>query len=642
MSLADLSIRRKLTLTTAAASGIALFLASLGFVLFDVSRFDDSIEHRLVGDAEIVGYNSASAIVFRDPEAGARTLTALRAERDVVLAAVYDDQGALFASYVRRGMSESPPAAAPEAPSEGVSYQGNRVVVVRPVVFESQRVGTVLIRADLSELWARLRRYGLIVGVVSLGAFVAAFFVGLRVQRAISEPVLSLARTAAEVSDRNDFSVRAVARSRDELGVLVSTFNQMLDGLQRRDEQLQRAHGELERRIEERTALYREAEEANRLKDQFLATLSHELRTPLNAIVGWTRMLADGQLDPDTQARAVASIDRNARAQTKLIEDILDVSRIVSGKLHLNVRAVDLGALVQAGVDSVAHAAEAKEIRLESSVDPAAAAVSGDPDRLQQVLWNLLSNAIKFTPRGGRVSVRVTRPDSQVEIVVADDGIGIRPEFLPHVFERFRQADASSTRAHGGLGLGLAIVRHLVELHGGTVRTESPGEGKGATFRVLLPLATAEPRVAWGDAAGRTARADLGGPNLRGVRVLVVEDEQDSMELIRTALARLGAEVVAAGGTEEALARFDAAVPDVIVSDIEMPGHDGYELIRRIRARPPEHGGHVPAAALTAYARTEDRRQALLAGFQMHVAKPIEPEELVAVVASLAGKTGSV
>jgi PAS domain S-box-containing protein len=386
--------------------------------------------------------------------------------------------------------------------------------------------------------------------------------------------------------------------------------------------------------VADNARLYREAQEANRMKDEFLATLSHELRTPLNAIVGWTKLLQGGQLDEPTRARAVDTIDRNARAQTQLIEDILDVSRIVAGKLNLDVRAVDLPALVEGALDSVRHAADAKGVRLVAEIDRGVGPFEGDPGRLQQVAWNLLSNAIKFTPRGGQVVARLRPAGDHVELVVQDDGMGIKPEFLPHVFERFRQADSSSTRPHGGLGLGLAIVRHLVELHGGSVGVTSEGEGKGATFTVRLPLRDAP--LLTETPHRMPAAAPL--PQLSGVSVLVVEDEADARELIRTVLEQLGAGVIAASTAEEALAALDGQRLDVLLSDIEMPGMDGYELMRRVRERPADRGGRIPAAALTAYARPEDRAAALRAGYQLHVAKPVQPAALAAVVSSLAGR----
>ncbi|HEV7517433.1 MAG TPA: PAS domain-containing protein [Thermoanaerobaculia bacterium] len=396
-------------------------------------------------------------------------------------------------------------------------------------------------------------------------------------------------------------------------------------------------HGRLLARAEEAR---HEAEVANRTKDEFLATLSHELRTPLNAILGWAQMLRLRPGEPEIAERGLDIIARSVRSQTQLIEDLLDVSRITSGKMRLDVQPIELVPVVEAALESIRPAAEAKGIRLQRVFDPLGP-VHGDPDRLQQVVWNLLANAVKFTPKGGRVQVLVTRVNSHVEIVVADSGVGITPEFLPHVFERFRQSDSSSRRQFGGLGLGLAIVRHLVELHGGTVEARSAGEGQGAVFTVCLPLAALPPALP----ERRHPKADLGdgrglpGPGLAGIKVLVVEDDPDTRELILRVLADHAAEVTAVASAREGLAALESQRPDVLLSDIEMPGEDGYSLIAKVRALPRERGGATPAAALTAFARGEDRRRALQAGFQLHVAKPVEPAELATVVANLAGRT---
>jgi PAS domain S-box-containing protein len=382
------------------------------------------------------------------------------------------------------------------------------------------------------------------------------------------------------------------------------------------------------------------AEEASRLKDEFLATVSHELRTPLTAILGWAHMLRTGQLDADSAAGAFDKIERNARAQAQLIDDLLDVSRAISGKLRLDVRPIDPNSFIEAAVEAVSPAAGAKGVRVQKVLDTGLVTVSGDPVRLQQVVWNLLSNAVKFTPRGGRIQVRLERVNSQVEIAVSDTGVGIDPEFLPYVFDRFRQADGTTTRAHGGLGLGLSIVRHIVELHGGTVRAESRGEGQGATFTVLLPVApvyapeSSEGRVR--PAAWDTPPAFDSPERLDGLRVLVVDDEPDTLEMLKAGLGRCGAEVATAGSAAEALAMLSESPPDLLISDIGMPDEDGYALLRKVRALATERGGRVPAIALTAYARAEDRMQALRAGYQMHVPKPVELAELAAVAASLA------
>ena len=383
--------------------------------------------------------------------------------------------------------------------------------------------------------------------------------------------------------------------------------------------------------------LYRQAQEANRMKDEFLATLSHELRTPMNAIMGWAQLLREGKLDAATTARAVQTIDRNARVQTQLISDILDVSRIVSGKLRLDVRPVELVRAVEAALDTIRPAAEARDIDVQTALDAGTGLVSGDADRLQQVVWNLLSNAIKFTPSGGRVHVRLVRIEPHVQLTVQDSGIGIDRDFLPHVFERFRQGDSSSTRPHGGLGLGLALVRDLVELHGGTVQVSSAGRDQGATFTVKLPVigAVRPPAPELPPAAPESATMAALAGSLRGVNVLLVDDEADARDLFKAVLEGSGARVTAVGSGAEAYSSFTTSPPDVVVSDIEMPEENGYDLIRRLRGLPEERGGRIPAAALTAYARAEDRIRALRAGFQHHVTKPVQPAELVAVVASL-------
>jgi PAS domain S-box-containing protein len=394
-----------------------------------------------------------------------------------------------------------------------------------------------------------------------------------------------------------------------------------------------------------------ELEQANRIKDEFLATLSHELRTPLTAILGWTRLLRARQFDEGGRERAVEIIERNAEAQAKLIEDLLDVSRIITGKLRLEVQPLALTSVVETVVSALRPAAEAKQLQLEPDLDPTAGPVTGDPDRLQQIITNLLSNAIKFTPDGGRVEVRLERVDSHARLTVRDTGAGIRAEDLPYIFERFRQADSTSTRSHSGLGLGLAIVRHLVELHGGAVHAESQGEGQGAAFTVELPLTAmqvksdgSERAQAMPEKARVTMdeRQSFGDPcALEGVKVLLVEDEQDTRELIRTILEGCGASVTAVASADAALAALEEVKPDVLVSDIGMPGENGYELIKKIRALEPERGGKVPAMALTAYAGPKDRRRALLAGFQTHLAKPVEPDELLAVVATLGWREGN-
>lgn len=384
-----------------------------------------------------------------------------------------------------------------------------------------------------------------------------------------------------------------------------------------------------------------EAERTSRLKDEFLATLSHELRTPLNAILGWARLLHGGQLDAETASRAIESVERNAKIQTKLVEDLLDVSSIITGKWRLETRPVDLCTSVESSLDAIRTTVEAKEITLEKDLDSRVGLILGDPSRVQQILWNLLSNAVKFTAKGGHIQVRVAREGANAAISVQDNGKGITEEFLPYVFERFRQADGSLTRKFGGLGLGLAIARHLTELHGGTIEVESAGEHQGAKFTVKLPLLSE-----WGSErligevirfpslpTPEAAPAELSN-TLKGLRILVVDDEPSSRELLLTLLSHCGAQVEAGSGATEALAAVARFKPDVLISDIEMPEEDGYVLVRKLRSLEDDQG-RIPAVALTAHARAEDRMQALAAGFDTHVSKPVEPAELVTVVASL-------
>src|SRR5205809_1881443 len=387
--------------------------------------------------------------------------------------------------------------------------------------------------------------------------------------------------------------------------------------------------------------LYGELREANRLKDEFLATVSHELRTPLSAMLSWAGLLRGGKLEPASVARGVEVIERSAKAQAHLIDDLLDMSRIMTGKMRLDMRPLEVQAVVRGALDSVAPAAEVKSITLAAALDGAPLRVLGDPDRLQQVMWNLLSNAIKFTPKGGRIDIRVRVANGDAEISVGDTGAGISPEFLPHVFDRFRQADSTSTRSHGRLGLGLAIVRHLVDLHGGTVHAESAGTGRGATFVVSLPLRELREEPAAATLAHARPRAPAPGVglepafDLRGLRVLLVEDDADGSEAIATVLVVAGAEVRSAGSTAAALEVLATWRPDVLVSDIGLPGEDGYALLRRVRTLEEDGGARLPAIALTAYAQAEDRIRALTAGFQAHVAKPVEPRALLEVLAGL-------
>jgi len=445
------------------------------------------------------------------------------------------------------------------------------------------------------------------------------------------------------VRQRKDGSMLDVSLTvspiKDEAGRIVGASKISRDISERK-----RVEEERRRTEQERARLLDWLQAANRAKDEFLAILSHELRTPLNAILGWSEVLRQRRADDATAERGLQAISRNVKAQVRLIDDLLDVSRIASGKMRLEVRPVEVAPIVEAALEAIGPAAEAKNIRVATVIDPAGV-VLGDPDRLQQVVWNLVSNAVKFTPKRGRIQVAVSRINSHVEITVSDNGKGISPDYLPLVFDRFSQADTSMRRQFGGLGLGLNIARELVELHGGTIAARSGGDGQGSTFVVKLPRSLVHPpppgemrHHPTAEAAEAEMRAS---PDLRGLRVLVVDDDEGTRDVAGTILASLGAEVLqatsAAGGLETLVQRR----PDVLVADIEMPGEDGYMLINRVRSLPVRSGGATPAAALTAFARAEDRWRALDAGFQLHLAKPIEPLGLAIAVAHLAGRSAA-
>jgi PAS domain S-box-containing protein len=484
----------------------------------------------------------------------------------------------------------------------GILQQPRDFLVGRPILdfVPAER------RDEAAEIFKRLELHGVWRGVFPL--------------KGADGPIAYLDWSLSTYSDRNAWLA------------IVSDITGRLQAEREREESL----------VSERAARA-DAERANRLKDDFLATLSHELRTPLNAIVGWSQLLKLGQLSPNDAKEAVDAIDRNAKIQAQMIADLLDVSRITSGKLSLEVEPVDPAVTVEAALGVVAPAAEAKGICLTKVLDPQAGQVAGDPARLQQIVWNLVNNAVKFTPNGGKIEVRLERVNSHIEISVADTGQGISAELLPWVFERFRQGDAPSTRVHGGLGLGLAIAKQLVEIHGGTIRAESSGEEKGAKFTVSLPVSTLKPRkdsiLAVGPVTKIPAAFMAAAPQLYGIRILIVDDDADARRLTKRVLADFGAEPTVAEGMSQALVALEAFRPHVLISDLGMPESDGFELIREVRAR-----GYtfqtLPAIALTAYARTEDRRKALLAGFQLHLTKPVDPTELSAAIASLVGRTG--
>jgi PAS domain S-box-containing protein len=433
-----------------------------------------------------------------------------------------------------------------------------------------------------------------------------------------------------------EFFSREIRRPDQELLDMIGSVGQQIGQFQER----KRAEEKLAQLlVSERTALA-DSEKANRLKDEFLATLSHELRTPLNAVIGWSRMLKSGRLDKESAMHALEVIERNAWAQKQIIEDILDVSRVITGKLQLHLAPVNVAAVVNAALDAVRPALEAKDIEIRSHFEDGLRIIPGDADRLQQVVWNLLSNASKFAPNGGVVEVRVSQNASHLQIQVSDTGPGINPEFLPHVFERFRQEDGSTTRTHGGLGLGLAIVRHLVELHGGLIEARNRESETGAVFTVRLPLPSGELRLESLAAAGLIKDAAPDHADLKNLRILVVEDETDALDLITMELTEHGANVKGVATADQALTLLKEMPFDLLISDIGMPDTDGYELIRRVRNHEKQERRNIPAVALTGYAQVQDRMRAIMAGYNTHIAKPVETHELVTVVKCLAGRLG--
>ena len=458
------------------------------------------------------------------------------------------------------------------------------------------------------------------------------------VRRVYATGVAVVAMTVAFLAWAYILLARDASRRRQTAETMRRANEELEERVASRTTELADANARLTASLAEAQRARRETEAASRLKDEFLMTVSHELRTPLTAIRGWARMLITGEIRDEQKHHALETIERNAQAQTQLIGDLLDVSRAISGKLRLDVSIVNLPDIVKGAVESIQPAADAKEIRVETIVDPDAGPVSGDAARLQQIVWNLLTNAVKFTPKRGRVQVRVECANAHVDVVVSDTGAGISEEFLPHVFERFRQEDAGTTRSHGGLGLGLAIVRHLAELHGGTVTAESRGAGAGATFTVRLPLTS--DRHDEIDSAHVSPVIDAPGnaltlARLDDVRILVVDDEAQASEMFATILERAGATVVTAASAQEALILLQGHSPDVLLSDIEMPSEDGYSLVQKARALDRSRSGRLLAIAVTAYARPEDRRQSLQAGFDGHVTKPVDPFELVSAIATL-------
>ncbi len=631
----DLPIRRKLLLLTLAPTVVALLFVSAGFLTWDLVERRREIREDVDTEAKVLPQNLAPTITFGRADEADSTLAVLEFRPHVRYACAYTPAGALFGRFERPGEPGCPPS-----PPRTSVFGWSRYDVVADVARDNDRVGTFYMSRDLGDVHRRLAVGSGICGGLLILAAAAALALARRMQRSVSEPLLALANTARQVSATREYAIRAEpVDARDEIGVVVRSFNEMLDQISDRTAELSKANAELRHEVDERKRVERERvdalereREANRLKDEFLATLSHELRTPMNAVLGWARVLRSTGADRATHDRGLESIERNARAQARLIEDLLEISRIVTGKLRLRVQEVDLSAIVDTAIDIVRPAALAKRLQLTAQIDVRPAMTRGDADRLQQVIWNLLSNAVKFTQPEGTITVTLQQQGGYL-LSVRDNGPGIESKFLPHVFDAFRQADGSATREHGGLGLGLAIARQLVELHGGTIQASSGGPDRGATFAVFLPsVVAARPATSVTSAAA----ADTLDPSLlNGVDVLVVDDDEDARLLLQMALSQYGAAVTTAASAREALQAIDRALPDVVLSDIGMPQEDGYDLMRRLRARPAAQGGTIPAVAVTAYASATDRSSTQAAGYQAHVAKPFEPGDVARLVRRL-------
>ena len=618
ISFARLSIPRKIVAITMIITAAALLLASAALIGYDYIAARRDLRVSTTTLARIIADELTAAVSFNDHAAAIDTLNALRAEPSVVGACVYSGTN-LFAEQLR----DASTAPCPPSPARD-SGDRNLEMISTPIELKGKEIGTIQLRATMGPAYAHLRLEIVTIAVILLLSAVFALALSARLHKLISEPILSLARTAREVSKKKDYSLKATKGSEDELGTLVDSFNEMLEQIRERETKLEDRTKALERANEE-------LQRAGKMKDEFLATLSHELRTPLTAIFGWSNLLQGGKLDRDKTERAIDVIQRNARSQMQLVDDLLNVSQIITGKLKIRPQWTDAGTIIRTAVDSLQPAAAAKGVPVVTEIANGAEPVFADAERIQQVLWNLLSNAIKFSERGQEVQVECGRVGAHFQISIRDRGEGIDPEFIPYVFERFTQADASATRKHGGLGLGLAIVRHIVESHGGTVMAYSRGKGQGATFTVQLPVPALQ--------------KDSGVPpesataSLKGLKVMLVEDEFDTREMVAVGLEQSGATVLLAASGREALRVLARQTPDVLISDIGMPEMDGYELLEKIRSEYPPNMRAIPAVALTAFATEQERERSFEAGYQVHLVKPVTISELVRTVASIAKRT---
>jgi signal transduction histidine kinase/CheY-like chemotaxis protein len=626
---ARLPIHQKLVLTALAVTTAALAVATVGLVAIDVWRHRQAAFEDTASLAQVIAENTAAAVVFSDEDAASQTLASVRVRPSVRRACLYLPDGTLFAEFSRRPSPPCPSIEPSEAPA------GWAVVTAHaPVVSDNRAVGDVYIEQELVGFAERLLMAAAVWSGMLLVAGALAYVLAQRLHRSVSAPIVALAAAARTIGpDGHDQSLARITTSQDEIGELVGAFRGMVGRLLESNEALRREVDERKRIEAEREKLLVREREASRLKDEFLAAVSHELRTPLNAILGWVQILSTTNPSPSTMAKAVASITRNAQAQTRVIEDLVDVSRIVTGKLTLRPERADFASVVESAVDAIRPTADAKPVTLAVQLGARPSLVHGDRDRLQQVVWNLLANAVKFTPAGGAVHVTLSAAAGWLELTVRDTGVGIPRDFLPDVFDRFRQADGSTTREYGGLGLGLSIVKELTELHGGSVAVASEGPGRGATFTLRLPalrddVVAHPPRVATGSSV-----------SLRGLRVLAVDDNADALEILMLSLTEAGAHVQTARSGAEALEIWSEARADVLVCDLAMPGMDGTAVLNAVRRadaeqkRPP-----TPAIVITAHVMPDPEAGARAAGFDHYIQKPFETAELLRVVARAAGR----
>ncbi|MEP7308101.1 MAG: ATP-binding protein [Acidobacteriota bacterium] len=612
----DQPIARKALTLGLAPTLCSLLLVSIASVTATYFTARGNTTGDVSAQAAIVADSVGGALAFDDRRAATETLHLLRGRPNIEAACVFDANGGLFASFTE-GRDQCDALGA-----EGKWRPSRSILVSRPILVNGRRLGSVVIEGNLALLYAWMRIQAFVILGALLGGTLVALSLTRLLQRAISGPVIDLAATADRVSTRRDYSLRAMQTTGDEVGGLVQSFNGMLDEIQRQNQVL--------------TIEIAERKRAEYLKDEFLAAVSHELRTPLNAILGWLQIVRTTDGGEERLKRALDSVERNARSQARVIEDLLDVSRMATGKLQVKMSVVDLCAALTAAVDAVKPMATAKSLQLTVELPPTPCLASADRDRLQQIAWNLLSNAVRFTPREGSIQVSLAPSGPDYVLCVRDTGIGIAPEFLPFVFDRFRQADGSMTRQHGGLGLGLAIVKEVTELHNGTVTAASAGLGRGAAFTVRLPQLVA---VGEGDAA--VAAGDpLPVATERwcsGLRVLAVDDDPDSLEVVRAALTLAGAEVRTASSASDAIRAWEHDPSDALLCDLAMPDMDGFQVLNRIRGLDAAAGRVTAAVALTAYTSDEQRIRCLSAGFHAHVGKPYKFDDLaIALGAALA------